>query len=180
MPGMGKDFYMLVESQHYAYDKRQGCPDNALNLTTEELKLRKVVWLDVVYGKPKPENKAWKLEGFVCPEAGINEPLQAPKKIRDESKPPCWVQHYNGELMICVKVVKFHFKWRGLQNAVEKYALNTTYHNVFLDANRALMSWVKKWYPMSIEDIRKMEDDLMREQKAQTFDRDEDSASHSK
>jgi hypothetical protein len=180
MPGMGKDFYVLVESQHYTYDKAAGCPDNALNLTPEELRQRKIVYLDIVYGKPKPEKKAWKMQGFVCPEAGINQPLGAPKKSRDEHKPPCWVEHYPGELMICVKVVKFHFKWRGLQTMVEKYAMNSTFHNVFQDSHRALMSWAKQWYPMTIEDIRRIEAELLAEQQNQQFDRDEESGSHSK
>jgi hypothetical protein len=176
LPGMGKDFYMLVESQHYPYNKAQGCPDNCLNLPEDELKQRKVVWLDVVYGKPDPEQKSWKLEGFTCPEAGITQPLAAPKKTRDESKVPCWVQHYNGELMICVKVVKFRFKWLGLQTAVEKYAVNTAYHDIFLESNRALMAWAKEWYPLSIEDIRRMENELQEEQQTQHFDRDEESS----
>ena len=109
--------------------------------------------------------------GFQCPEAGVNTPLTAPKKIRDEDKPPEWVENYDGELMICVKVVKLLFKWRGLQNAVEKYALNTTFHNVFLDSHRALMSWAKEWFPMNIEQIRAMEHELEEEQRRMEFEK---------
>ena len=173
-PGLGKDFYLLVESQHIVYDKAKGCPDNVLGLTEEELKIRKVMYLDIVNGKPGPEKKEWNMVGFQCPEAGVNQPLTAPKKTRNEDKPPEWVENYDGELMICVKVVKLLFKWRGLQNAVEKYALNTTFHDVFLDSHRALMSWAKEWYPMNLEQIRAMERELEEEQRRMEFEKIEE------
>lgn len=178
MPGMGKDFYLLVESQHIPYDKEKGCPDNVLNLTKEELDIRQVTYLDILDSTPKPEKKEWDMHGFICPEAQVNSKLETgagTKKYKaDESKPPSWVAGYDGELMICVKVVKFLFHWRGLQTAVEKLALNTVFHDVFLDSHRALMCWAKDWFPLDIEGIRKLEAELVEEQKKQQFDRDDD------
>jgi hypothetical protein len=175
-PGMGEDLYVLVESQHLPYDKSTGCPDNALNLTPEEISIRKIVYLDVVNGEPKPEKPEWDLKGFVCPEAEINTPLSCPKNVHDESKPPEWVDNYDGTLMVAVKLVKFHFHWRGLQSAVEKYATNSVFHDVLLDSNRALMSWAKEWFPLTLEDIRRMEAELQQEQEGQHFDKDEEPA----
>ena len=118
------------------------------------------------------------MHGFICPEAQVNSKLETgagTKKYKaDESKPPSWVAGYDGELMICVKVVKFLFHWRGLQTAVEKLALNTVFHDVFLDSHRALMCWAKDWFPLDIEGIRKLEAELVEEQKKQQFDRDDD------
>ena len=173
IPGQDDWFYTLVESQHIPYDKEKGVPDNVLNLTPDELKQRKVFYLDIVNSKPKPEKKEWDMHNFVCPAAGVNEPLQTPNNTCDESKPPEWVQHYNGELMVCVKIVKFNFKWRGIQDLVENYALNTVMHDVFLDSHRALMRWADKWYPMTMEQIRELENEVLTEQKSQEFIRDE-------
>lgn len=183
MPGMGKDFYLLVESQHIPYDKQAGCPDNLLNLNDEELALRKVEYLDILDSTPKPEKKEWDMHGFQCAEAHVDQPLETgggngkkkPAQYKaDETKPPSWVEGYNGELMICVKVVKFLFHWRGLQTAVEKLALNTVFHDVFLDSHRALMVWAKDWFPMDMEGIRKLEHELEEEQKGQQFEKDEE------
>ena len=97
-----------------------------------------------------------------------------PKKTRDESKPPEWVSNYDGELMICVKVVKFLFKWKGLQSAVEKFALDKVFHDVFLDSHRALMSWAKDWFPMTMDELRAVEKELEDEQKQMQFEKDEE------
>jgi hypothetical protein len=174
VPGMGKDFSLLVESQHIEYDKYQGCPDNLLNLTAEELQIRKVVYLDIVSGKPKPDKKEWELQGFVCPEAEILTPLQGGKKGGDESKVPEWVANYDGGLMVAVKVVKFLFHWKGLQTAVEKYAVDTAFHDIFLESNRVVIAYAKDWFGLTIEDIRRLEAEVQAEQRNQRFDRDDD------
>jgi len=176
LPGMGKDFYVLVESQHIPYDKAQGCPENVLGLSGEDLAKRKIMYLDLVSGKPAVEKKEWDMNGFVCPEAGIATPLTAPNKPAGDDKVPEWVANYEGELMICVKVVKILFKWRGLQNAVEKYATNTVFRNVFLESHRALMSWAKQWFPMTLEQIRTLEHELEEEQQRQEFEKAEEEA----
>jgi uncharacterized protein YaaR (DUF327 family) len=49
-PGMAEDFYVLVECQYVPYDKMEGCTENALNLSPEELAILKVVHLDLVNG----------------------------------------------------------------------------------------------------------------------------------
>ena len=172
MPGMGKDFYLLVDSRHVKYTREGGVDDNLLGLTPEELAIRRVEYIDIVNDKPKPEKPEWDMHGFVCPEAEVMKPLETPKNLTDPTKPPEWTLHYEGEMMICVKVVKFLFHWRGLQNAVEKYALNTVFHNVFLDSHRAMMSWAKEWFPMTMQDIRRLEAEVQTEQKTTNFDKD--------
>ena len=164
IPGQDDWFYLLVESQHIPYKKDEPIPDNLMKLSDEDLKERKIVYLDIINSNPKPEKKEWDMHGFICPEAGINVALQTPKNIRDENQPPEWTNYYDGTMMVCIKIVKLIFKWKGLQNAVEKYALNTVFHDVFLDSHRALMRWADKWYPMTIEDIRKLEEELQNEQ----------------
>ena len=177
-PGMGDDFYLLVESQHIPYTTEQGVPDNALGLTEEELKMRQIVYIDIVNSKPKPEKPEWDMHGFKCPEAQVDE-LLTPKNICDETKPPEWTTNYKGTMICAVKIVKFKFKWFGIQTAVEKFAMGI-FHDVFLDSHRAMFQWAAQWYPMTIQDIRKLEDEVLAEQKAVKFDRDEDSESKGK
>ena len=177
-PGMGKDFYLLVESEHIPYTSEQGVPDNVLNLTPEELKIREICYIDIVNSKPKPEKKEWDMHNFECPAAHI-EKLQTPKNTCDESKPPEWTTHYKGTMIVAVKIVKFKFKWFGIQTAVENFS-KSIFHDVFLDSHRAMFYWAANWYPMNMEDIRKLEHQVEEEQKSMKFDKDEESESKSK
>nr|AGM32152.1 phosphatidylinositol transfer protein [Coptotermes formosanus] len=170
-PGMKEDFYLLVESMHHTYVKGEEINDNALNLPPEELKIRKVVNLDIIDGKPeaKPELD---LHGYICPEGGILEKLEGSPDKAKEDKLPKWIEKYNGDLMVCIKVVKFKFKWFGLQSLVQNHALNNVFPNTFLESYRAVLKWAKDWFPLTIEDIRKMEAELQNEQKSTTFETD--------
>ncbi|KAH0795579.1 Phosphatidylinositol transfer protein [Histomonas meleagridis] len=172
IPGQDDWFYMLVESQHIPYSRDTPIPDNIMNLKPEELAMRKVCYLDIVNSNPKPQKKEWDMHNFVCPEAEITTPLSTPKNTRDETKPPEWTETYPGTMMVCVKIVKIMFKWKGLQTAVEKLATDSVFHDVFLDSHRAMMRWADKWFPMNMEQIRAMEQELQDEQKTQKFDQE--------
>ena len=172
VPGMKDDMIMIVDTQHIPYDPSQPFPDNATGLTEDELKIRKVLWLDLCDSKPKMKKK--EVKGFVCPEAEIATPLEGhPKGKCDESEPPHWTTKYNGQMTCAVKVVKFKFKWRGLQNVVEKYVMNTLYHDLFLEAHRDLTLWADKWFPMSLDQVREFEKEMMNQCNALDFERDE-------
>jgi hypothetical protein len=176
LPGMGAAFVMSVETQHVPYRPNDPFPDNAVGLSPENLAKRKIVWLDLVDSKPQPDPKSIEYcRGFVCPEGGIASPLTGDKKGRaaDESKPPLWAKSYPGEMMCCVKVVTFRFRWRGLQNLTENYVMNTIYHNVFLGGHRKLTKWAGEWFRMTIEEVRAFEARLLEECNHMEFDRDE-------
>lgn len=57
VPGMGDNLVMSVDSYFAPYKDCQPIADNMLNLTKDELSIRKVVYLDILDGKPKPEKK---------------------------------------------------------------------------------------------------------------------------
>ena len=171
-PGMGKNFYFLVESKHIPYTTEEGVPDNLLGLNEDELKIRKVIYLDIVNSKPKPEKKEWDLHNFECQEAGINR-LETPENKCDESKPPEWTTHYKGTMMVAVKVIKFRFHLFGVQTIAEAFA-KTVNHDVFLDSHRAMFCWAKEWYKLNLDDIKRIESEVQQEQKSMTFERDDD------
>lgn len=189
VPGMGDDLFMTVDSYHATYKDGQPIEDNLLNLSKEELEMRKVVYLDILDGKPKPE-KNRDLTNWVCPELNVNEKFSSylpPKPKKNlftiektdpniESKPPEWTHHFKGEMMVSIKVVKINFQWKGLQTIVENFATNTLYHNLFLDNHRAMMTWGDKWANMSDDEVRKMERQIYEKTNAQGFERDGDDA----
>ena len=175
VPGMGDNLLMHVMSWHVEFKPDEKFPKNLLNLSKEDLKARKVVWLDILDSKPKSDKKEWDVHGWTCPSSGINEPLVGRKKNEpNEDEPPEWTKHFNGPMMCAVKVVKLNFHWRGLQTMVEKYATNTLYHNLFLDSHRAMTKWMDQWGNMTLEQVREFERQRTEETNALTFDKDDD------
>ncbi|KAH0794457.1 Phosphatidylinositol transfer protein [Histomonas meleagridis] len=163
VPGMGKDFVLSIESQHINYTNGMEIPDNIIGLSKEELKERKIVYLDVINGPVEPDKPEFDMHGFVCPEANINTPINSNDKY-DEKQIPPWVTRYDGPMTMCIKVVKFHFKWWGLQTAVEKFVMNSTYPGLFTNSHRKLMASMKDWYNMTMDQIIALEEKVTKEQ----------------
>ena len=185
VPGMGDNLVMSVDSYFAPYKDGQPIADNMLNLTKDELSIRKVVYIDILDGKPKPEKKR-DLSDWVCPELNVTEkfssykPLKKSKKESkskkeggSESRPPDWTTNFKGQMMIAVKVVKIKFHWRGLQTIVEKYATTSLYHNLFLDNHRAMLRWADKWTKLSLEEVRKIESQVYQQTNEQGFEKDD-------
>lgn len=163
MPGMGEDFQLSIESQHIRYENGMEIPDNYIGLTEEELKQRKIVYIDIINGQPAADPPEVDMHGFTCPEAGINDPIDSKEKYNEAQIPP-WTKTYGGEMMMSIKVVKFNFKWRGLQTAIEKYVGNTAYPGIFANSHRKLMASCKDWYKLTMDDILRIEDEVARNQ----------------
>lgn len=186
VPGMGNDLLMIVDSYHVPYKSNEPIKDNLLNLSNDELKIRKIVYLDILDGKPKAE-KDRDLSNWICPQLGVTQKFslykpdkkQKKDKKKDkkesshDSKPPEWTQNFKGEMMVAVKVVKFKFHWKGLQSIVEKFATTNFYHNLFLDNHRAMMSWADKWVSMSLDQVIELEKQIYAKNNALGFERDE-------
>ena len=171
VPGMGDDFVMIVDSYHIPYKNGEPIPDNLLNLTEEELNMRKIVYLDILNGKPAPTADR-DLTNWTCPELGINEKLPSSSE-NDETAPPEWTQKYTGEMMVSVKVVRFMFHWRGLQTIVENFATNIFYHNLFIDNHRAMFSWADQWAKMTLDDVVEFEKKIYSQNNSLDFERDD-------
>lgn len=169
VPGMGDNFSMSIDSYYAPYKKDEPVPDNLLNLSKDDLAARQIVYLDILDGKPKPEQNR-DLSNWTCKDLNVNEKFSSfrPEKKKNpflidtkatnpETKPPEWTNKFNGEMMIAVKVVKINFIWTGLQTIVENYTAGTFYHNLFLENHRAMMLWGNDWAKMSLDDVRKFE-----------------------
>lgn len=199
VPGMGKDFDLRIESQHVKYEcnsngTMKNFPNNATNLNSDELKKRKIVWCDIINGIPKKSD--FSLKGFKCEKANLdfNSPefthgqsnsdqsSSAPENIYDDNeevaeddqssnKPPEWTTRYKGEMVCAIKVVKFHFKWLGLQTAVEKYITHSVYPKMFTDSHRRMIRSMNDWYELTMDDIYRLENETYaKQQETEKFD----------
>ncbi|EAY06877.1 Phosphatidylinositol transfer protein [Trichomonas vaginalis G3] len=86
IPDMGNSFILTNESMHIPYKNGDEIPENILNLPDNELKLRRVYYLDLLNG-PKSSLDEYDCHGLKFPEAGIDE-LVGLEGISDDSKPP--------------------------------------------------------------------------------------------
>jgi hypothetical protein len=58
--------------------------------------------------------------------------------------------------MTAYKLVTIEFKWRGLQNKVESYAMDTE-RRLFTNFHRQLFCTIDKWIELTMVDIRELE-----------------------
>lgn len=173
IPEMGNDMILKNETRHFEYHHGDTVPENLLRLSSEELKIRKVWYLDL-YNGPDPSKKEFDLHGFSCPEAGFPG-FKAPKNRKNDGEIPEWVKYYNGPLTLIVKVIKFKFKWFGIQTAIEKYVTHNVFYHLFLDSHRAQVKWMPEWYKMSVADVAAYEDQIKRRLDKAEFDLNDDS-----
>ena len=165
MPGMGKDFVLSTDTKHYDYKPNGKIPNNSANLTASELNQREIRYLDILNGPIY--DKSLNLKGFSYPEADI-ELMQSDKKV-NEKEPPGWTLNYNGPMTCIIKTVKFHFKWLGIQSAVEAFVLNSVFPEVFMDNHRAMIKWAPEWSKVSREDLTRMENEKQQQDQKKEF-----------
>ncbi|XP_043353811.1 phosphatidylinositol transfer protein beta isoform isoform X3 [Chelonia mydas] len=67
--------------------------------------------------------------------------------------------------MCAYKLVTIKFKWWGLQNKVENF-IQKQEKRIFTNFHRQLFCWIDKWIDLTMEDIRRMEDETQRELEA--------------
>ena len=127
---------------------QNGVPDdNVHNLTAEQLAVREVVVCDISEQVPSNEYKA------------DEDPCKF-KSVRTGRGPllPGWINKQ--QPLICVyKLICIEFKVFGLQTKVESY-LKNMYKSLFVTFHRQIFCWMDRWYGLTIEDIRRIEDEL--------------------
>jgi len=143
---MGEYFYITIESLHVDGDR--GELYNALSLKSDELAQREVIYIDVANDSKDytvlKYNPATENVGAYRSEKALRGPLQG-----DWSK-TC------DPVMTCYKVVRIKFKWFGIQTIVESFIARAE-RELFTRFHRELFTSMDKWYGLTIEDIREME-----------------------
>lgn len=64
--------------------------------------------------------------------------------------------------MCAYKLVTVKFRWWGIQGRVEKF-IHKQENRLFTNFHRQLFCWIDKWVDLTMDDIRRMEDDTQKE-----------------
>ncbi|KAH7728643.1 phosphatidylinositol transfer protein [Aphelenchoides avenae] len=154
-PGyMGKDFFIVVETLHV--DNDNGQQHNVLNADDKVLAQRKVVKLDIADDailKPTDLNAENDIHRFRSQKTGRG-PLN-----------PGWEAQHR-PLMCAYKLVTVHFKWRLLQNKVER-GIHNTYPRLFGKFHREVFCWIDRWHHLTMAEVHKFEEETALELKRQ-------------
>ncbi|XP_071945321.1 phosphatidylinositol transfer protein alpha isoform-like [Antedon mediterranea] len=145
---MKDNFYLRIETWHI---EDEGQAENVHKLTKEELEKRIVEHIDIandpIEARDYKEDEDPTL--FKSEKTGRG-PLQ--KDWQKTSKP----------LMCAYKLVTTNFKWWGLQNKIESFIMKSE-RRLFTVFHRQLFCWIDKWYGLTMEDIRKIEEQTQKE-----------------
>ncbi|CAB3407412.1 unnamed protein product [Caenorhabditis bovis] len=141
-PGyMKNNFMQTIETIHLADN---GQSENPLNAP----KNREIVYIDIcdekIYGR-NGYNKQRDPTIFKSKKTGRG-PLE------DE-----WIDNHE-PIMCAYKLVSIHFKWTGFQTLIEK-TIHKQYPKVFGIFHRDAYAWIDVWHDMSLEDIRRFEEE---------------------
>lgn len=148
-PYMGKHFHIIIDTWH-----KPGLPEdntNAHELNQKQLAARKVVLIDIAdngevpHGDYKEDEDPTKFKSIKTGRGPLDIDWQHDYRL-------------NGNpLMTCCKLYDVKFKWFGLQTKVEE-AIMSGVQRLLRNFHRQLFCWIDKWFGMTIEDIRHMEE----------------------
>lgn len=71
-------------------------------------------------------------------------------------------KHNVQPVMTCYKLVTCEFKWFGLQTRVEGF-IQKAERRLFTNFHRQVFCWIDRWYGLTMEDIRAIEDNTKEE-----------------
>ena len=149
---MKDDFMIKTETWHKA---DMGTFENVHQLDEQTLKNVEVVPIDIA-----------------------NKDEVAPEDYKPEEDPalfhstktgrgplsPEWKKELKSECphMCAYKLVTVKFRWWGLQTKVENF-IHKQDKRIFTNFHRQLFCWIDRWVGLSMDDIRKMEDETQKE-----------------
>ncbi|TRY78149.1 hypothetical protein TCAL_13477 [Tigriopus californicus] len=143
-PGYMKDnFKVVLESIHLP---DAGNTSNALGMDPEAYKKIDHVTLDIIADKCSLRDKAFDPVTYCSKKANLG-PLNA-KTWRETTQP----------IMTCYKFITVQFKWFGIQNKMENVILDQ-YTKMLLALHQQMWCWTDEWLGMTMDDIRKLEED---------------------
>lgn len=154
---MGQANFMVSIESWYKEDF--GELENVHNLSCEELRNREVIYIDIV--NDPVSSKDYKIDEDPTKFHPNKAPHRGPLS-RD------WIQELkrgkkpNVPHMCAYKLVRAHFKWFGFQTLVEGI-IQSQEKRIFRNFNRQVYCWMDKWLGLTIEDIRRIEDEAKEE-----------------
>jgi len=144
-PFLGNRFELRIESRHSSFVAADGYQKNAHNLDEKTLKKRTVEILDIAFD-PVDEKK--------CKED--------PKKFKSEKTgrgllEKGWQKTVN-PCMVAYKLASVKVDYPMVGGKVEKW-IQGFEKDLFTTFHRQLFCWIDEWFGLSLEDIRKMEEE---------------------
>lgn len=143
----GEKFFLSVETMHL---DDNGNSENAVNLSADDLKARKVDYVDIA--KEDPSSK-------FQPEA---DPRTFKSTKTGRGPLAADFKNNTSPVMTCYKVVKLRFKVFGLQSKIESWGHSAGIRSPFLEYHRKIFCWIDEWINMTVDDIREMEAETKR------------------
>uniref|UniRef100_A0A8C6WN21 Phosphatidylinositol transfer protein beta isoform n=1 Tax=Neogobius melanostomus TaxID=47308 RepID=A0A8C6WN21_9GOBI len=146
------DFMIKIETWH---KPDMGTLENVHNLDEQEWGTVEVVPIDIANseevssGDYKPEEDP---SSFLSAKTGRG-PLGP--EWKNELKEGC-------PYMCAYKLVTVKFRWWGLQTKVENF-IHRQEKRIFTNFHRQLFCWIDKWVGLTMEDIRRMEEETQKE-----------------
>lgn len=126
--------------------------ENVHNLDAKKLKQREIVYIDIAKDPIDPRDYK---------ESDDPAKFKSVKTGRGPLDKDHWVDQQE-HLMTSYKLVTVEFKWFGLQSRIEKIIQHTD-EKLFRMFHRQLFCWIDKWHGMTMEDIRRLENEAQRE-----------------
>ena len=161
-PSYMKDgFELRIESMHLP---DLGESENVHNLPEKEWKNTEVIKIDIANdyvssGDYKAEFDPSKFRSIKANRGPFGphwiDQLRAERMMQDTDKPPT-------AYMCAYKLVSCRFKWFGLQTRVENM-IQRQEQRLFTTFHRQVVCWMDKWYGLTMDDIRRLEDETKQE-----------------
>lgn len=127
------------------YEDNNGCTENCLRLTEEELAEREVDVVDIAFDELA--EKHYKVEEDPCRFKSEKTGRGLLTEDWKETSDP---------IMCSYKLVSVKFEVWGLQTRVEAF-VQRAIRDILLLGHRQAFTWIDEWYGMSMEDIRQYE-----------------------
>ncbi|KAF3816543.1 hypothetical protein GH733_013891 [Mirounga leonina] len=149
-----EDFLIKIETWH---KPDLGTQENVHKLEPEAWKHVEAIYIDIA-DRSQVLSKDYKAE---------EDPAKF-KSIKTGRGPlgPNWKQELVNQkdcpYMCAYKLVTVKFKWWGLQNKVENF-IHKQERRLFTNFHRQLFCWLDKWVDLTMDDIRRMEEETKRQ-----------------
>ncbi|CAO2644215.1 Phosphatidylinositol transfer protein alpha isoform [Lemmus lemmus] len=151
---MKEDFLIKIETWH---KPDLGTQENVHKLEPETWKHVEAIYIDIA-DRSQVLSKDYKAE---------EDPAKF-KSAKTGRGPlgPNWKQELVNQkdcpYMCAYKLVTVKFKWWGLQNKVENF-IHKQEKRLFTNFHRQLFCWLDKWVDLTMDDIRRMEEETKRQ-----------------
>jgi len=148
-PFLGDRFHLTIETR---YLPDGGFTENALRLSDQQLQQRTVDTLDIAFDEIDPS------------------------KYKEEEDPTLYVSKKTGRgklergwnetvtpVMTSYKYCTVEFRYWGFQSRVESFIHKSGLRDIFLLGHRQVFCWMDEWFGLTIEDIRRIEEETRQE-----------------